>query len=473
MPATIMPRTISIPFEGEGSGSGELTWGQREMVRAVRLVGHWIPIGGVTPRLGTWSVDDLVDSVQFMMRRHQSLRTRLTRDAQGNLKQALSASGELVLAVYDVPPDEDPQAVAQAVSDEFSVADFDEERDWPIRVGAVCQDGVLEYAVFIYSHTIVDGMGIQALLEDLFARDPATGEAPPVTALQPLELAGRQSTAAARRQCGIALRHWESVARGVPDRESAAADPVDPPYRNLWFRSPAGLPAMQAVAACCGADTGPVLFAATAVALARTTGIGAVALLSVVNNRFRPGLADAVTQLAQRTPCLLETEGQTFEQVVTQAQRAILRAGMHGYLDPDECDRMLARVAEERGERVDLSCYYNDRRAPQSAPAPHPALPQEISSLLPQTTMRWGAEGPRQDNKFFLHINDSPDALDLLVSADSHYLGPAGLERFAREFEAVLVRAATEAPTPVPAAAPAEAAAQPPGREASVPDRSR
>lgn len=488
MPETITPgtvqssavpsRTIAVPFEGEGSGTGELTWGQRELLRAIRFSGRSIPIGGVTPPLPQpFAVDDIVASVQFIMRRHQSLRTRFVPDAQGRLRQVLSSHGELVIELYDAAPDEDPRQLAQTVSDRYSQLGFELEHDWPLRAAAVSQHGAVRYAVFIYNHLAVDGMGMLALLDDLLYRDPATGEPRPLTALQPLELAERQSSAAARRQCELALRHWESVARAVPDRESAAAEQQDPPYRELWFRSPAALPALRAVAARCGTDTGPVLLAASAIAISRVTELSPVALLSIVNNRFRPGLADAVMQLAQRSPCLLDVEGQTFEQVVAQAQRASLRAGMSGYFDPDECDRMLDRVAQERGKPVDLSCYYNDRRSPEPAESTPVASGEELSalinSLLPQTSQRWGGQSPSQDNKLFLHINDSPDAVDILISADASFLGSTGLERCARELEAVLVRAATETAAPPAVTAPAEGAAEPAEPSASIPGSSR
>lgn len=445
MPGTMASATVRVPFEGEGSGIGELTWGQREILRAVRLIGHSLALGGVTPLPREWSIDEIVVRVRFLMRRHQSLRTRLVADPRGDgLKQVLSASGELVIELYDAADDEDPAALAESVSSRYAGTDFDAEHDWPIRVAVVRQRHVLKYAVFIYNHLMIDGMGLGALLADLATMDPVTHEAAPVTASQPLELAGRQGAAAGRRQSQIALRHWEAAARAVPSRESAAADSQDPPYRELWFRSPAGLPAMRTIAARCGMGTGPVLLAASAAALGRVTGISPVVLLSVVNNRFRPGLADAVTQLAQRSPCLIEVAGRTsFEQIVAEAHQASLRAGMYGYFDPDECDRMLERIARERGEPVELSCYYNDRRAPVSQESNRVASPEEISRLLPQTSLRWGGRLPAQDNRFFLHVNDSPDALDLLICADSRFLGPAGLERCAREIEAVLVHAAT------------------------------
>lgn len=461
-PETVPSATLPVPFEGEGSGISELTWGQREILRSVRMLGRWIAMGGVTALPEGVSVEDIVASVQFMMRRHQSLRTRLLFDAHGGVRQAVAASGELTVELYDAAPDEDAEALAEAVSSRYSQARFDEQRDWPMRVAVVSRRGAVEYAVFVYNHMMADRMGLSALLRDLSTMDPVTHDAPAVTALQPLELVERQRSAAARRQHEASLRHWESVARAVPDRESAAADPQDPPYRELLFRSLASLPAMRAVAARCGTDTGPVLLAASAVALGRVTGISPVALVTIVSNRFRPGLADAVLQLAQRSPCLLDVEGRAFEQVVAQAQRASLRAGMYGYFDAGECDRMLERVARERGERVDLSWLYNDRRAmnlqepsPVAAPERVGVDSEELSglidSLLPQTTLRWGGQLPAQDNKFFLHVNDSPDALDMLICADSRFLGPAGLQCVAREIEAVLVHAATGVPAPAAA----------------------
>ena len=464
MPATNAPEIIPsgavlVPFEGEGSGISDLTWGQREILRGVRVQGRWMPIGGATALPPGVSVDDITASVKFILRRHQSLRTRLVFDAQGGVRQAVAASGELTIELYEAAPDEDAKQLADAVSRRFSEADFDEQRDWPVRVGTVSRNGAVEYAVFVYNHMMVDGMALSALLRDLSTMDPVTGDAPATTALQPLELVERQRSAAARRQHEASMRHWESVARAVPDRESAAADPQDPPYLEMCFQSPAGLPAMRAVAARCGTETGPVLLAANAVALGRVTGISPVVLVTIVNNRFRPGLADAVLQAAQRSPCLLDVEGVPFEQVVAQARQVSLRAGLFGYFDAGECDRMLERVARERGERVDLSLYYNDRRTlAYQEPNPGAASEQDggpapeelgslIDSLLPQTAVHWCERQPERDNKFFVHINDSPDALSLLICADSRFLGPAGLERVAREIEAVLVRAATATAT--------------------------
>src|SRR5262249_36041719 len=117
MPGTSAPTTISVPFSGEGSGIGELTWGQREILRAVRLSGRSIVLGGVTPLPESWTVDDVVLRVQFLMRRHQSLRTRLVRDARGGVKQVVSAAGELIVELYDAVEDEDVKALTDAVNE--------------------------------------------------------------------------------------------------------------------------------------------------------------------------------------------------------------------------------------------------------------------------------------------------------------------------------------------------------------------
>ena len=116
--------------------------------------------------------------------------------------------------------DRDPAELAEAIKQRFCEHNFDYAEEWPIRQAIVTQHGVVTHCPTVYLHTAIDAGGLAALLVDLFARDPVTGEPTgPVTALQPMEQARRQRTPAVRRHSTASLKHLERVMRTVrPER---------------------------------------------------------------------------------------------------------------------------------------------------------------------------------------------------------------------------------------------------------------
>jgi len=228
--------------------------------------------------------------------------------------------------------------------------------------------------VVVYLHLALDAHGMAALMADL-ANLGVVGA--PVAGVQPLELARRQQTPAAQRQCDASMRHLERVLRTVPPhRFPSCPGDTEPSYRQLGYLSPATWLAARAVAARERLDTSPVVLAAYAVALARWTGISPVVVMVAVSNRFRPGLAQAVTPLAQVSPCVLDVAEVTLAEAVTRARQATIGAYKHAYYDPARRVELLAVVARERGVEVDLSCFFNDRRG---RGRPLPAGPVEAA----------------------------------------------------------------------------------------------
>lgn len=366
-----MSYVILVPFAGDGSGVGELTWGQLAIWRSMWATGMSLSLGGVQPLPPGVTVDDAVAALVFMMERHQSLRTRLELGPDGSARQSVSASGEVPLEVVDVPDDADPAAaaaIAAAVCDRYLGQNFDYCHEWPIRTAVVRHRGQATHSVAAYSHLAVDAHGLYALMADLLTAGPLAapnGPPPPVTALQPLEQAQRQRTPAARQQSNASLRYWESILRSIePRRFTESTDKREPRYWELRYTSPAAHLAALSIAARNRVGTGPVLLAAFAIALARVTGINPVVVQTAISNRFRPGLADSVSPLTQSSLCVLDVADCTFDEVATQAGRASLRAARHAYYDPVACDELIAQVSRERGIPIDVDCHFNDRRRP-------------------------------------------------------------------------------------------------------------
>jgi Condensation domain len=437
-----MTKQILVSFEGEGSGVGDMTWGQADIWAAMQRESSSLSIGGAFPLPPGTTVDDVAADLRFIMCRNASLRTRLRYDG-GRLQQVAVATGEIALEVID-PGGADPGAIAAQVYARYSGKVFDHFREWPILWAVVARDGAATHFVSVISHLATDGMGTLAMLADMDRRDPATGAAGPVTAAQPLELAAREAAPPARRQSAVALAYWERTLRAIPARRwtPSAAGPRRPRYWQATYDSPAALGAAQVLAARTGVTTSTVLLAAWAIALSRVTGVSPAVIQVVVNNRFRRGLADVVSPLCISIPAVIDTTG-PFDPVVARAWRAAINAYKLSYYDPADREKLIARIEHERGEPIDISCFVNDRRITVSHEPVDGSLPvaADLLAALPRSTLTWGKQQDLPRERCFLHVNDAADSLCVELWADTRYVSPATMEACLRGLETVLIAA--------------------------------
>src|ERR1035438_3404578 len=124
-----MADRILVPFEGEGSGTAELSWGQREMWRAIERRGSSLAIGGVVPLPAGTTAEGAAGACRSVLSRHQSLRTRLLLDGDGRERQVVAASGEACLEVIEAG-DGDPAEVGEAVFSRFYSVGSDYVKGW-------------------------------------------------------------------------------------------------------------------------------------------------------------------------------------------------------------------------------------------------------------------------------------------------------------------------------------------------------
>jgi hypothetical protein len=445
---------ILVPFRGEGSGVADLTWAQLGIWQTMRRTGLSMNIGGTVPMPSGWSVQDVGTLLRYLVCRHQALRTRLRFDPDAT-RQVVSEEGEVPLEVVDT--DEDPDAAAEALRLRYEATPFAYETEWPVRMGLVLHGGDVTHVVVVYCHVAVDGFGIDAIVRDMANLDRATGTTTaPVLGLTPLELAAKQATPAGRRQSDKSLRFWEQQLRAIPaERFGGSDDPREPRYWEITHRSPAMHLAMQLVAARTGAGVGYVVLAAYSVALARLTGRSPSVAQLVVSNRFRPGCAESVSQLAQLSLCVVDVVGTTFDEVVARAWNAATNTYLHGHFDPLALTAMLERVRADRGD-VDFSIIVNDRRTRDGAPQMgEPPTRQQLADALPLSTSWWNRKVDVLDAELNISVDAAPGAVDLSICADTHRLGPAQIYALAVEMERVAVEAAFDPAAPTRVSAPA------------------
>lgn len=438
-----MTADVVVPFAGPGEGVGELTWAQKGLWRAMQLTGSSLPLGGTTPLPPGYTVDGMARVLHFALVRHPSLRTRLRLRGDRLPEQDLAAAGEAVLTVVEAGA-EDPGLVADRLRRRWEDTVFDYATEWPVRMGVVTDGGAVSHMVAVYCHLALDLAGLEVLIQDLATMDRRTGmSAVPVVGTGPLELAAQQRQPAAQKRSATALRHWEQQLRQIPARRlPGSADRRRPRFLEFGYSSPAALAAVRILAARSGLRTAPLLMAACAVAFAKTGGQDPAVLQVLVSNRFRPGLALAVTPLTQSSLCVVPVEDAPLVEVAARSRRAVVVAGKNAYYDPLRLDEVYAAVDRDRAEHVDVDCFFNDRRRA----ARHDELPvppvDEVRAALPRSRLRLDRELEHFDHRLFVHVNDVPEVLDWTVCADSHHLSPAGAEALLTGMEDALVAAA-------------------------------
>jgi hypothetical protein len=460
-----MSSVILVPFRGPGAGVSDLSWGQQEIWAAMRAQESSLAGGSVAPMAEDQDIDYAVALLGYLMGRYPSFRTRLRFAADGKVAQILTDHGEAQLHIVDAPDEADPEQVAWTVRDEYVTTVFDYVNEWPIRMAVVRHRGAPTHLIAVHCHLALDAGGFRTVAADL-ARFPDVDMADRESTQDPLEQARWQQSAAGQRQHATVARHWRRLLGKVAtERFAHTDDEQQPRHWRVASNLPAAHVAMRAIAHRLGQpDTSPVLMAAVAMALSQVTGVDPTVLQVIVNNRFRADLATTASPVAQSALCAINVANRTFDEVVDRAWRSLMSAYLNAYYDPTRMDELIAEIGRERGAEIDLDCFFNDRRdqprREYAGPAPTQA---ELNAALGQTTLDWGPHSDAPAPRFYVHVLDTPDTIELITFADTRYLPPGDIAKFLTQFETILVEAAFTPPTnsDIPTGDPATTASHP------------
>jgi hypothetical protein len=175
----------------------------------------------------------------------------------------------------------------------------------------------------------------------------------------------------------------------------------------------------------------------------------------MVNNRFRPGLADVVAPIAQNSVVSIDVADATVDQVVARARGASLTAGMRAYYDPDDLREVMARLDAGRGYPATVTCRVNDQRAMimrADEPADRAAVtPEQVAGKLAETSLTWLGQRDNMHEQANILIENRLDVLSLHMMWDRWSLTDGQVEAVLRGVEEVAVEAAFDpaAPTKV------------------------
>ena len=448
-----------VQFAGAEAGTEPLSWGQKAILQDMQETGNQFSMQGRIDLLEGSTIEDAAARVNGLLARHAALRMRLGAGQAGRPYQEVAGSGQFGLDILTFPDDADRADVSRYrdhLWTTWPLERFDFYRDWPLRVAVLRHRGACLHLVWVLSHLAADGGGILLLLADLLADETGTAKDPRHPNV--LDIARSEQLSQLRQLSSRTMRYWESQLMHLPPQTfGGPAGPHGQAGQRYWqarFSSPAAHLAMLAISRRTGTDASRVALAVIATAIGRATGMHLLTMKVMVNNRFRPGMADVIAPIAQNSVVTIDVADASVDEVVARARAAALTAGMRAYYDPDDLREVTARLDAERGYPASVTCRVNDQRAMimrSDAEADLELTRDQVRRRLAETSLTW--LGPRENmhEQVLILVENRPDVVSLHMMWDLSCLTNGQVEALLRSVEDVAVEAAfdPDAPTKV------------------------
>ncbi|WP_433697145.1 condensation domain-containing protein [Nocardiopsis sp. CA-288880] len=448
-------RMTTVPVIGEQVREGPATWGQRTTWRHLQ----WFPEDHrrfnmqeafeIAPGA---DLDAVLSAVADLVTGNVTLRTRLSQDESGALRQRAEASGALPVEIVETGDREqaDLLAVVEGISERLRLLAFDPALGWPLRVAVLVHGGRPRALVLSLSHVATDGVSLRVLVERAQAliADRAAGRAPARSHRETelLEIAAFESGETGRSLSDAAIRHWcralreasEPVFSGPPLEVTGAR------YRSKRIRSSALNAAVHVIARQHRVSTAMVFLAGLSTVLARHTG-GSRVLMKVVANNRTADVAHIVCPMAQDGVFAAVRPSGGLDRTLRDSWGPAMRAHRHARYDPDRLDEAIAEMERERGHALGITCCVNDRRRDQRTSSELAHTPRErLEELLGDTEVEDAGSYETHDLQFFAQIDSDERFADLSVTVDTRHISRDDLGRIPLLLESLMVRAAQE-----------------------------
>ncbi|MFB6887855.1 condensation domain-containing protein [Kitasatospora sp. NPDC056327] len=447
-------RAVPVRFAGLRAGSAPLSWGQHAIWKSIRWLGeesHYFNIPRAVPVPPGCPVDAVTAAVERLIHRHEALRSTFADTPAGPV-QTVAGEGAAEVEVFEAGrpvPREEALELAQRLAGRA----FDHATGFGMRYAVVTAGGEPVWLLLVVSHQCTDFFGIRVIEAEL-ATLLAGGEPDPAD-WHPLDQARFQQGGEGAARGRASLDFWRRTLTRVPRshfdfaRTGGPADPADPgepadPERFVRLRldSPAGAVAADLLATRCQVSTSTVLLTAAAAVVAAYSGHDTAVLQLIAGNRNEPRLRGMVGAQTENALFVLNVADGTFEDAVRRCFLPGMSAYRFGEYHPPSMDAVHDEVRLHRGVGLDLSSFFNDVRMNdrwESLPETDGSA-EQLAALAERSEISFIGAWPRQDAKYFVHVQYMPDTLHLFLMADTAYLPRPVVERLLRAMEALLVR---------------------------------
>jgi hypothetical protein len=360
-----MPGAVGV--NTEVTRSAELCWGQRyhwlryhQMPERARHDAHIVTNNPLPDGL---TLTQLRAALDYLVRRHEALRTVYDAGARPWPRQLVQPPAPLPLVVVATEPGPGP-GPAEVIG-ELSSAPFDQGGEWPIRACAVTTGGTPGRLVLVLNHIAFDDWSLssfkqefETLLAALATRRPAS--LPPVLH-QPADLAAIEAARPAAEARARVERRRAEIARLPADMFARRRRPgTTADAHNVSFTSPSLLTAVRDIAARHHVWPSSVHLAAYALTMAACTGEGLVGYRWLTSHR-QEGPRMAVMS-CMFSPALVSVElgpELRFNDVVELVAARAEEAQAHAYGPWDETLELLAEEGERRGRPIRVASEVN------------------------------------------------------------------------------------------------------------------
>lgn len=350
MAGLVLTEHLRVSFAAPRTGTGPLTFGQRDVLLRVSDGSNaiWTPLALPVGTL----LADIAPALSTLLARHEALRTRFVRDPEP--AQVVGGPGVLAVDVLRIEPAAAEFAdVQRQLVDHLRAQDIDIEAGPPLRVAVAVRDGAPTAAMMVCSPALADIGGLAVVGRQFTELVAASVAGHPVTdpgprGHQPLDQAEFERTAH-RDGASAAVRFWIERLRTAPQAMfpvPPAADPVAGHLSDL-LRSAAAGRALAGIAERTGAEHQAVLLAAVCTVVSVRTGMSRFVFPVLSGNRDR--LPDYVGVLAQDGLLAFDVGGDSFAEVVRRVAAARLAADTHARYDTTALRAATERIAHERG----------------------------------------------------------------------------------------------------------------------------
>lgn len=393
------------------------------------------------------TVGRAVEAIVQLVLRHEVLRTHWEAGEE-EPSQTVLAEGTVNVLVVSVP-DGDVRKAAE----ERTVAQASEKLPgsdgMPGRFTVFTRGDAAVCVGVVITHQAVDGWSMRVVDREL--RVLASCGDIDAEPWQPGDQVGIERAPGGVARSKGALRYWERNLERAPatmfglSPQGVADDPER--FVRLGMDSPALAIAATLLADHCRTSVSTVLLAATAAVVGRFAQRNSVVMQLIAFNRVDPRTDAMVGSMTENALFTVDVGGVDFTTLVANTHERAILAYQHARYHPVDLDDLLDRVAERRGARPDLGCFFNDARLQDRWPdtlEPLPRGAEAVERMRARTRIHVEGVWAAQDATFFAHTTYSPDSARLFVMADTLLLPRPSIEASLLETERLVLDAALQ-----------------------------
>ncbi|GGY15925.1 condensation domain-containing protein [Streptomyces djakartensis] len=355
---------LEVRFDGCSDRFGGITWAQQDIYGFIygsesQTAQEKPDLQDVLKFPGSLTPEACQDVLRELVTRQEALRTTFEQGEGEFLSQHVCGEGTMPVVTCRAAADQQERATAH-LQETLTAEPIDVTSEFPVRFGLVIESERVRRIVVVISHMVVDGWGLENLLQDLhrLLSDPGS-DGPAVPTFHQLDQWEWERSKHGVMRADAALSYRRQLLEHSGTNAKAAGAPSRPlrPMRRGGLSLDAG-PALALARAsqAMSMSSSAALLALCADAASEVLQRDRLIFNLHCGNRFRPALRDSVTRLKSMSLMPYERGTDSFENSANRVWKSLLVAHQHAQLPPGEAETILRRSGPH------FLMGFNDRR---------------------------------------------------------------------------------------------------------------